>query len=115
MAWCLSVNHFIWWGKAQGNLVAGMKWFLGTYTVAVQPAAKLFGHRSAGATRALVVDGSGQVYIRRFAILRPPESGRAKLLEAEQQSFDECWCSQLDSYPGTIFKAGRRSDRAGFG
>ena len=40
-AYCLMPNHFhLVVETPQPNLVAGMKWLLGTYTVALQPAAQ---------------------------------------------------------------------------
>jgi hypothetical protein len=46
-------NHFIW-----ANLVAGMKWLLGTYTMRFNRRHKLFGHLFSGRYKALPVDGS---------------------------------------------------------
>jgi len=52
-AWCLMLNHFhLVVETPKANLVAGMKWFLGTYTARFNRRHKLFGHLcSAGATR----------------------------------------------------------------
>ena len=40
------------------NLVAGMKWFLGTYTARFNRRHKLFGHLFSGRDKSLIVDGS---------------------------------------------------------
>ena len=50
-AYCLMGNHFhLVVETPQGNLVAGMKWFLGTYTSRFNRRHKLFGHLFSGAT-----------------------------------------------------------------
>jgi len=46
------------------NLVLGMKWFLGTYTSRFNRRHKLFGHLFSGRYKALVVDGSGNGYLK---------------------------------------------------
>ena len=48
----------------RANLVAGMKWFLGTYTGRFNRRHKLFGHPFSGRYKALVVDGSGNGYLK---------------------------------------------------
>ena len=50
-ALCLMPNHFhLVVETPKANLVAGMKWFLGTYTGRFNRRQKLFGHFSADAT-----------------------------------------------------------------
>src|ERR1035441_6049878 len=44
----------------EGNLVAGMKWLLGTYTGRFNRRHKEFGHLFSGRYKALIVDGSGK-------------------------------------------------------
>src|SRR5690349_11104366 len=59
-AWCLMSNHFhLVVETPQPNLVAGMKWLLGTYTARFNRRHKLFGHLFTGRYKALFVDGSG--------------------------------------------------------
>ena len=59
-ALCLMPNHFhLVVETPQPNLVAGMKWFLGTYTARFNRRHKVFGHLFSGRYKALVVDGSG--------------------------------------------------------
>jgi len=64
-AWCLMANHFhLVIETPHGNLVAGMKWFLGNYTRRFNRRHKLFGHLFSGRYKALPVDGSGNGYLR---------------------------------------------------
>src|SRR5438132_664548 len=54
-AYCLMPNHFhLVLETPQPNLVAGMKWFLGTYTGRFNRRHKLFGHLFSGRYKALV-------------------------------------------------------------
>src|SRR5213594_4363548 len=63
-AWCLMNNHFhVVIETPKANLVAGMKWFLGTYTARFNRRHKLFGHLFSGRYKALLVDGSGDGYL----------------------------------------------------
>ena len=48
----------------QPNLVAGMKWLLGTYTSRFNRRHKLFGHLFPGRYKSLIVDGSGSGYLK---------------------------------------------------
>jgi len=58
-AFCLMGNHFrLVLETPQGNLVAGMKFFLGTYTARLNRRHKLFGHLFSGRYKALMVDAS---------------------------------------------------------
>ena len=64
-ALCLMANHFhLVVETPQANLVAGMKWFLGTYTGRFNRRHKVFGHLFSGRYKALIVDGSGNGYLR---------------------------------------------------
>jgi REP element-mobilizing transposase RayT len=64
-AYCLMLNHFhLVIETPQDNLVPGMKWFLGTYTSRFNRRHQLFGHLFSGRYKALVVDGSGDGYLR---------------------------------------------------
>src|SRR5690348_12835570 len=64
-AWCLMRNHFhLVVETPRANLVDGMKWFLGTYTSRFNRRHKLFGHLFSGRYKSLVVDGSGNGYLR---------------------------------------------------
>ena len=64
------------------NLVAGMKWFLGTYTGRFNRRHKRFGHLFSGSYKALVVDGSGSGYLRSVCDYVHLNPARAKRLAA---------------------------------
>ena len=65
-ALCLMSNHFhLVVETPNANLVAGMKWFLGTYTSRFNRRHKLFGHLFSGRYKSLVVEGGGTGYLRR--------------------------------------------------
>jgi len=64
-ALCLMDNHFhLVVETPQGNLVAGMKWLMGTYTGRFNRRHKVFGHLFSGRYKALVVDGGGNGYLK---------------------------------------------------
>ena len=64
-AYCLMRNHFhLVIETPEANLVAGMKWLLGVYTKRFHIRHKLCGHLFAGRYKALIVDGSGNGYLR---------------------------------------------------
>jgi REP element-mobilizing transposase RayT len=64
-AWCLMRNHFhLVIETPQANLVAGMKWLLGVYTKRFNIRHKFCGHVFAGRYKAMMVDGSGDGYLR---------------------------------------------------
>ena len=70
-------NHFhLVVETPQPNLVAGMKWFLGTYTSRFNRRHKLFGHLFSGRYKSLIVDGSGNGYLKTRVRLRASESRR---------------------------------------
>jgi putative transposase len=58
-AYCLMRNHFhLVLETPEPNLVAGMKWLLGTYTSRYNRRHKEFGHLFSGRYKALLVEGS---------------------------------------------------------
>ena len=62
---CLMGNHFhLVVETPQGNLVAGMQWLLGPYTGWFNRRHKLFGHLFSGRYKAVIVDGSGDGYLK---------------------------------------------------
>ena len=84
-AWCLMGNHFhLVIETPQPNLVVGMKWFLGTYTSRFNRRHKLFGHLFSGRYKALVVDGSGNGYLKTVCDYVHLNPVRAKLLPSEE-------------------------------
>jgi REP element-mobilizing transposase RayT len=64
-AYCLMSNHFhLVVETPEANLVAGMRWFLSTYTSRFNRRHKQFGHLFSGRYKSLIVDGSGNGYLR---------------------------------------------------
>jgi len=93
-AWCLMGNHFhLVVETPQANLVAGMKWLLGTYTARFNRRHRLFGHLFSGRYKSLIVDGSGKGYLRTVCDYVHLNPVRAKLLTAEQPLRDFRWSS----------------------
>ena len=91
-AWCLMGNHFhLVLETPQANLVAGMKWFLGTYTSRFNRRHKLSGHLFGGRYKSLIVDGNGYLHtVCDYVHLNP---ARAKLFSAEQKLSAYPWSS----------------------
>src|SRR5438445_414111 len=84
-AWCLMENHFhLVVETPKANLVLGMKWFLGTYTGRFNRRHKLFGHLFSGRYKALIVDGSGNGYLKTVCDYVHLNPVRAKLLIPNQ-------------------------------
>jgi REP element-mobilizing transposase RayT len=93
-AYCLMENHFhLVLETPLANLVAGMKWFLGTYTSRFNRRHKLFGHLFSGRYKSLIVDGSGNGYLRTVCDYVHLNPVRAKLLTAEQSLREFRWSS----------------------
>src|SRR5580692_3479540 len=85
-AWCLMPNHFhLVLTTPQANLVVGMKWLLGTYTGRFNRRHKLTGHLFSGRYKALVVDGSGNGYLKTVCDYVHLNPARSKLLRHEQK------------------------------
>ena len=94
LAYCLMPNHFhLVVETPQANLVAGMKWFLGTYTSRFNRRHKLFGHLFSGRYKALIVDGSGNGYLRTVCDYVHLNPSRAKLLQKEESLRTYRWSS----------------------
>jgi len=104
-ALCLMPNHFhLVVETPQPNLVAGMKWFLGTYTARFNRRHKVFGHLFSGRYKALVVDGSGSGYLRTVCAYVHLNPARAKLLKPEQALREYRW----SSWPEYLKSPGKR-------
>ena len=84
-AYCLMGNHFhLVLETPLANLVAGMKWLLGTYTARFNRRHKLSGRLLSGRYKALVVDGSGTGYLRTVCDYVHLNPVRARLLTEDQ-------------------------------
>ncbi len=84
LAYCLMRNHFhLVLETPRANLVAGMKWFLGTYTARFNRRHKLFGHLFSGRYKSLIVDGSGHTYLKTVCDYVHLNPVRAGLLAAD--------------------------------
>ncbi len=112
-AYCLMGNHFhLVIETPQGNLVAGMKWLLGTYTSRFNRRHKLFGHLFSGRYQSLMVAGSGQGYrhtVCDYVHLNPV---RANLLRPEEPLRSYRWSSVTEYLKSPDQRSGRlRVDR----
>jgi len=88
-AFCLMRNHFhLVIETPQANLVAGMKWLLGTYTTRFNRRHALVGHLFSGRYKSLLVGGAGG-YLRTVCDYVHLNPARAGLLTPQQplQSF----------------------------
>ena len=104
-AYCLMLNHFhLVVETPNANLVAGMKWFLGAYTSRFNRRHKLFGHLFSGRYKSLIVDGSGDGYLRTVCDYVHLNPVRARLLGPEQPLQEYRW----SSYPEYLKRAGQR-------
>jgi len=104
-AYCLMLNHFhLVVETPNGNLVAGMKWFLGTYTSRFNRRHRLSGHLFSGRYKSLVVDGSGGSYLRTVCDYVHLNPVRARLLSPEQPLQEFRW----SSYPEYLKRVRQR-------
>ena len=85
-AFCLMRNHFhLAVETPQANLVDGTKWLLGVYTKRFNIRHKLCGHVFAGRYKALIVDGSGNGYLRTVCDYVHLNPVRAGLIQPEAE------------------------------
>ncbi len=104
-AYCLMPNHFhLVLETPQANLVAGMKWLLGTYTSRYNRRHRKFGHLFAGRYKALLVDGSGNGYLKAVCDYVHLNPARAKLVKPAQPLSVYPW----SSYPHYLAAPSRR-------
>jgi len=93
-AYCLMSNHFHLAGDTpKPNLVDGMKWLLGAYTRRFNRRHKKFGHLFSGRYKSLVVDGSGNGYLRTVCEYVHLNPVRAKRIGKEQALKSYRWSS----------------------
>ena len=104
-ALCRMGNHFhLVVETLKANLVAGMKWFLGTYTARFNRRHQLFGHLFSGRYKALLVDAASPGYLRTVCEYVHLNPVRARLLDPEQPLRDYVW----SSYPEYLKSPTRR-------
>ena len=93
-AYVLMPNHFhLVVETPQANLVAGMKWFLGTYTSRFNRRHKLFGHLFSGRYKSLIVDGSGSGYLKSVCDYVHLNPTQAKLVAVDTPLKGFAWSS----------------------
>jgi len=93
-AYCLMRNHFhLVVETPSANLVAGMRWLLSSYTLRLNHRHKLSGHVFSGRYKALIVDGSGDGYLRTVCDYVHLNPVRAKLLGSEERLLGYPWSS----------------------
>ena len=93
-AYCLMSNHFhLVVETPQPNLVKGMQWLLSTYTIRLNARQKLSGHVFSGRYKALLVDGSGDGYLRTVCDYVHLNPVRAGLLGAQDRLLSYPWSS----------------------
>jgi putative transposase len=93
LAFCLMPNHFhLVVETPQPNLVAGMKWLLGTYTSRFNRRHNLSGHVFSGRYKSLLVGGKGGYLLTvcNYVHLNPV---RAKLIPPESAVREYVWSS----------------------
>ena len=93
-AFCLMGNHFhLVVETPGGNLVAGMRWFLSTYTSRFNRRHKLFGHLFSGRYKSLIVDGESPGYLPTVCDYVHLNPVRARLLRTGQRLIEYPWSS----------------------
>ncbi len=93
-AYCLMHNHFhLVVETPQPNLVPGMKWLLGSFTMRYNRRHGLFGHLFAGRYKALFVDGSGNGYLKTVCDYVHLNPARANVLAPEERLSSYAWSS----------------------
>lgn len=104
-ALCLMENHFhLVLETPKANLVYGMKWLLGTYTIRFNHRHHLTGHLFSGRYKALVVDGTSPGYFRTVCDYVHLNPVRAKLVCAKDSLREYVW----SSYPEYLKAPTRR-------
>jgi putative transposase len=104
-AYCLMRNHFhLVIETPQANLVAGMKWLLGVYTKRFNLRHKFCGHVFAGRYKALIVQGSGDGYLRSVCDYVHLNPARAQVLAPAENLEIYGW----SSYPAYLKPAHER-------
>ena len=93
-AYCLMSNHYHLVAETpNANLVAGMAWLQGTYTIRLNHRHKLIGHLLSGRYKAQLVEGSGNGYLRTAGDYVHLNPVRAGLLRADERLLAYPWSS----------------------
>ena len=93
-AYCLMKNHFhLVVETPEGNLVAGMRWLLSTYSNRFNHRHQLCGHLFSGRYKAQLVEGGGQGHVRTVCDYTHLNPVRAKLLQRENRLLEYPWSS----------------------
>ena len=104
-AYCLMGNHFhLVLETPRGNLVSGMKWFLGTYTLRFNRRHGVSGHLFCGRYKALLVDPGLPHYLRKVCEYVHLNPVRAQLLRPSEPLQAYRW----SSYPAYLDQSRRR-------
>ena len=93
-AYCLMKNHFhLVVETPEGNLVSGMRWLLSTYSNRFNHRHERCGHLFSGRYKALVVEGSGDGYLRTVCDYTHLNPARARLLAPDSRLLEYPWSS----------------------
>jgi putative transposase len=93
-AYCLMRNHFhLVLETPNANLVTGMRWLLSAYTIRLNHRHKLSGHVFSGRYKALLVDGSGNGYLKTVCDYVHLNPARAGLLKPKDRLLAYPWSS----------------------
>jgi putative transposase len=93
-AYCLMRNHFhLVVETPNGNLVEGMRWLLSAYTIRLNHRQKLFGHVFSGRYKAVIVEGSGNGYLKTACDYVHLNPVRAHLLGLDERLLAYPWSS----------------------
>jgi REP element-mobilizing transposase RayT len=104
-AYVLMPNHFDSVVETpQPNLVAGLKWLLGTDTSRFNRRHKLFGHLFSERYKSLIVDGSRSGYLKSVGDYVHLNSARAKLVVADATLKSFAW----SSWPASLLARSKR-------
>ena len=96
-AYCLMRNHFhLAVETLRANLSSGMQWFLGTYTGRFNRRHKLFGHLFSGRYKSLIVDGSGDGYLKTVCDYVHLNPARARLIPIDGPLSTYRWSSYVE-------------------
>src|SRR5438046_1116636 len=88
------INHFdLVVETPNANLVDGVRWFLGAYTIRSNHRQKLFGHVFSGRYKALIVEGSGNGDLKVACDYVHLNPARAHLLGKEERLLAYPWSS----------------------